>query len=76
MPGAWGDQGHKVICEIAFRLVQPNTRAEIRKLSVPMNSSTPSVIPVSGRITHDKETDYTRYSIQRDGARICTLLDG
>jgi hypothetical protein len=29
---AWGDQGHKVICEIAFRLVQPNTRAEIRKL--------------------------------------------
>jgi len=29
---AWGDQGQKVICEIAFRLVQPNTRAEIRKL--------------------------------------------
>jgi hypothetical protein len=29
---AWGDQGHKVICEIAFRLVQPNTRAEIQKL--------------------------------------------
>jgi hypothetical protein len=29
---AWGDQGHKVICEISFRLVQPNTRAEIRKL--------------------------------------------
>jgi hypothetical protein len=29
---AWGDQGHKVICEIAFRLAQPNTRAEIRKL--------------------------------------------
>jgi S1/P1 Nuclease len=29
---AWGDQGHKVICEMAFRLVQPNTRAEIRKL--------------------------------------------
>jgi S1/P1 Nuclease len=29
---AWGDEGHKVICEIAFRLVQPNTRAEIKKL--------------------------------------------
>jgi hypothetical protein len=29
---AWGDQGHKVICEIAFRLAQPNTRAEIQKL--------------------------------------------
>jgi hypothetical protein len=29
---AWGDEGPKVICEIAFRLAQPNTRAEIRKL--------------------------------------------
>jgi hypothetical protein len=29
---AWGDEGHKVVCEIALRLVQPNTRAEIRKL--------------------------------------------
>ena len=29
---AWGDQGHKVICEIAMRLVQPSTRAEIQKL--------------------------------------------
>jgi hypothetical protein len=29
---AWGDQGHKVICEIAMRLVQPGTRAEIQKL--------------------------------------------
>jgi hypothetical protein len=29
---AWGDQGHKIICEIALRLVQPNTRAEIQKL--------------------------------------------
>src|SRR5260370_33417451 len=29
---AWGDQGHKVVCEIAMRLVQPNTRAEIQKL--------------------------------------------
>jgi hypothetical protein len=29
---AWGDQGHKVICEIAVRLVQPGTRAEIQKL--------------------------------------------
>jgi hypothetical protein len=29
---AWGDQGHKVICELAFRLVQPNTRTEIQKL--------------------------------------------
>ena len=29
---AWGDEGHKVICEIAFRLAQPNTRAEIQRL--------------------------------------------
>jgi hypothetical protein len=29
---AWGDEGHKVVCEIAFRLVQPSTRAEIKKL--------------------------------------------
>ena len=29
---AWGDQGHKVVCEMAFRLAQPSTRAEIQKL--------------------------------------------
>jgi hypothetical protein len=29
---AWGDEGHKIVCEIAMRLVQPNTRAEIQKL--------------------------------------------
>src|SRR5260370_25108541 len=29
---AWGDEGHKVICEIAMRLVQPNTRTEIQTL--------------------------------------------
>ena len=29
---AWGDEGHKIVCEIAVRLVQPNTRAEIQKL--------------------------------------------
>jgi hypothetical protein len=29
---AWGDLGHKVICEIAFRLVQPDTRAAINHL--------------------------------------------
>jgi hypothetical protein len=29
---AWGDQGHKVICELAMRLAQPSTRAEIQKL--------------------------------------------
>jgi hypothetical protein len=29
---AWGDQGHKVICEIAIRMVQPGTRAEIQRL--------------------------------------------
>ena len=29
---AWGDEGHKVICEIAFRLVQPSTRTEIQRL--------------------------------------------
>jgi hypothetical protein len=25
---AWGDTGHKIVCEIAFRLAQPDTRAE------------------------------------------------
>jgi len=34
---AWGDAGHKMICEIAFRLAQPDTRAAIRKL---INSDT------------------------------------
>ena len=29
---AWGDGGHKVICEIAMRLIHPSTRAEIQKL--------------------------------------------
>jgi hypothetical protein len=29
---AWGDLGHKVICEIAFRLVQPDTRAAVHRL--------------------------------------------
>jgi hypothetical protein len=29
---AWGDLGHQVICEIAYRLVQPNTRAAIDRL--------------------------------------------
>jgi S1/P1 Nuclease len=29
---AWGNEGHKVVCEIALRLIHPNTRAEIQKL--------------------------------------------
>jgi hypothetical protein len=29
---AWSDLGHEVICEIAFRLVQPNTQAAINRL--------------------------------------------
>lgn len=29
---AWGDQGHRVICEIAMRRVAPETRAEIGRL--------------------------------------------
>jgi hypothetical protein len=29
---AWGDEGHKVICEIAFRMAKPSTRAEIQRL--------------------------------------------
>lgn len=29
---AWGDTGHKIVCEIAFRLALPDTRAAIRKL--------------------------------------------
>ena len=30
----WGDLGHKVICEIAFRLVQPDTRAKLESAGV------------------------------------------
>jgi hypothetical protein len=30
---AWGDLGHKVICEIAFRLVQPDTQTAINRLT-------------------------------------------
>src|ERR1041385_1579339 len=29
---AWGDLGHKIVCEIAFRAAPPTTRAEIRRL--------------------------------------------
>jgi hypothetical protein len=29
---AWGDLGHKVICEMAYRLVQPDTQAAINRL--------------------------------------------
>jgi hypothetical protein len=29
---AWGDTGHKIVCEIAFRLAAPDTRAAVRKL--------------------------------------------
>lgn len=29
---AWGDTGHRVVCEIAFRLAAPKTQAEIRRL--------------------------------------------
>jgi hypothetical protein len=29
---AWGDEGHQVICEIAFRMAKPSTRAEIQRL--------------------------------------------
>jgi hypothetical protein len=27
-----GDEGHKIVCEIAFRLAQPDTRAAAREL--------------------------------------------
>src|SRR6478609_4843591 len=29
---AWGDEGQKIICELAFRLSAPDTRAAIDKL--------------------------------------------
>ncbi|MCA1386034.1 MULTISPECIES: S1/P1 nuclease [unclassified Bradyrhizobium] len=29
---AWGDEGHKIVCEIAYRLALPDTRAAVRKL--------------------------------------------
>ncbi|UWU82997.1 S1/P1 nuclease [Bradyrhizobium yuanmingense] len=32
LAAAWGDTGHKVVCEIAFRIALPEVRAEIRRL--------------------------------------------
>jgi hypothetical protein len=29
---AWGDEGHRIVCEIAMRLAVSSTRAEIRRL--------------------------------------------
>lgn len=29
---AWGDEGHKIVCEIAYRLAQPDTRSAVRRL--------------------------------------------
>ena len=29
---AWGDTGHRVVCEIAFRISAPEIRAELRRL--------------------------------------------
>jgi hypothetical protein len=29
---AWGDEGHKVVCELAFRLAKPRTQAEMQRL--------------------------------------------
>jgi S1/P1 Nuclease len=29
---AWGDTGHQVICEVAFRLAKPATQVEIQRL--------------------------------------------
>ena len=29
---AWGDEGHKIVFEIAMRVAVPSTRAEIRRL--------------------------------------------
>jgi hypothetical protein len=29
---AWGDEGHKVICEMAMRLAKSKTQAEVRRL--------------------------------------------
>jgi hypothetical protein len=29
---AWGDEGHKIVCEIAMRLAAPGTQAEVRRL--------------------------------------------
>jgi hypothetical protein len=29
---AWSDPGHKIICEIAFRLAHQDTRAAVRRL--------------------------------------------
>jgi hypothetical protein len=30
---AWGDEGHKIVCEITFRLAQPDTRSAVRRLT-------------------------------------------
>jgi hypothetical protein len=62
---AWGDQGHKVICEIAMRLVQPNTR--------------PCDQP-AGKVTIDAayvvaNAPIVREQLQKAGVRLALLLD-
>ena len=29
---AWGDTGHRIICEIAFQELNPTARAEVKRL--------------------------------------------
>ncbi len=29
---AWGNEGHRIVCEIAFKLLMPNARKEVRRL--------------------------------------------
>ena len=46
---AWGDEGHKVVCEIALSQVKPSTRAAIVELIKATASSTASPTPAPGR---------------------------
>jgi hypothetical protein len=47
---AWGDVGHKIICEVAFKLAQPRTQDQIQKL-IALDSEY-KTIPAYLRITH------------------------
>jgi hypothetical protein len=49
---AWGDTGHKIVCEIAMRLAAPNTRAEVQRLIKTDAEFDSSQTHVPGQITH------------------------
>lgn len=80
---AWSDPGHKIICEIAFRLAQPDTRAAIQKL---IDSDTEFKIfadscvypdhPIRGLPRIRATEHYVKSSARFQGARLAPMSKG